>query len=80
MKITESDITIGELINRLNATGKSLETKARAFIIIEDEIAQTRENIRQAIEDFRREFVDIPPEEIEQIIAESRREVRAQKA
>ena len=77
MKITETDTTIGALIERLEATGKPRATKARAFIIIEDEGAQTREDIRESVAQFRASFKDISSEEIEQVIGESRRAVRA---
>ncbi len=80
MKITETNTTIGALIERLEATGKPRTTKARAFIIIEDGGAQTREDIRETVAQFRASFKDIPSEEIEQIIGESRRAVRAQKS
>ena len=77
MKITETNTTIGALIERLEATGKPRTTKDRAFIIIEDESAQTREDIREAMAQFRASFKDMPSEEIEQIIGESRRAVNA---
>ncbi len=77
MKITETNITIGALIERLEATGKPRTTKARALIIIEDESGQTREDIRESVAQFRASFKDISSEEIEQIIGESRRAVRA---
>ena len=79
MKITEKNTTIGALIERLEQTGKPLATKARAFILIEgDESDQPREDIREAVERFRMGFKDIPSEEIEQVIAESRQAVRSQ--
>lgn len=54
-----------------------METKVRAFIRIEeDDPDQPREAIREAVERFRMGFKDIPSEEIEQVIAESRRAVR----
>ena len=80
MKITETNTTIGALIERLEATGKPKTTKARAFIIIEDESSQTREDIREAVAQFRASFKDLPSEEIEQIIGESRRAVRARRS
>lgn len=79
MKITEKNTTIGALIERLEQTGKPLATKARAFILIEgDESDQPREDIREAVERFRMGFKDIPSEEIEQVIVESRQAVRSQ--
>ena len=66
MKIIETNTTIGALIERLEQTGKPLATKVRAFILIEDDGPdQSREDIR-----------DIPSEEIEQVIVESRRAAR----
>lgn len=77
MKIAETNTTIGALIERLEQTGKPLATKVRAFILIEDdEPDQSREDIREAVERFRMGFKDIPSEEIEQVIVESRRAVR----
>lgn len=79
MKITETNTTIGALIERLGQTGKPLSTKVRAFILIEeDESVQPREAVREAVERFRMGFKDIPAEEIEQVIVESRRAVRSQ--
>lgn len=79
MKITETNTTIGALIERLEQTGKPLATKARAFILIEeDDPVQPREDVREAVERFRMGFKDIPSEEIEQVIAESRQAVRRQ--
>ena len=79
MKITEKNTTIGALIERLEQTGKPLATKARAFILIEgDESDQPREDIREAVERYRMGFKDIPSEEIEQVIVESRQAVRSQ--
>ena len=77
MKIAETNTTIGALIERLEQTGKPLATKVRAFILIEDdEPDQSREDIREAVEQFRMGFKDIPSKEIEQVIVESRRAVR----
>ena len=77
MKITETNTTIGALIERLEQTGKPLATKVRAFILIEDdEPDQSREDVREAVERFRMGFKDTPSEEIEQVIVESRRAVR----
>ena len=77
MKIAETNTTIGALIERLEQTGKPLATKVRAFILIEDdEPDQPREDIREAVERFRMGFKDIPSEEIEQVIVESRRAAR----
>ena len=74
MKIAETNTTIGALIERLEQTGKPLATKVRAFILIEDdEPDQSREDVREAVERFRMGFKDIPSEEIEQVIVESRR-------
>ena len=79
MKITETNTTIGALIERLGQTGKPLATKVRAFILIdEEEPAQPREDVREAVERFRMGFKDISAEEIEQAIVESRRAVRRQ--
>lgn len=79
MKIAETNTTIGALIKRLEQTGKPLATKARAFILIEDDGPdQPREDVREAVERFRMSFKDIPSEEIEQVIVESRRAVRRQ--
>ena len=79
MKITEANTTIGALIERLEQTGKPLATKVRAFILIEDdEPDQPREDVRKAVERFRMGFKDIPSEEIEQVIVESRRAMRRQ--
>ena len=61
MKITETNTTIGALIERLEATGKPKTTKARAFIIIEDESSQTREDIREAVAQFRGRVLRIYP-------------------
>ena len=74
MKIAETNTTIGALIERLEQTGKPLATKVRAFILIEPD--QSQEDVREAVERFRMGFKDIPSEEIEQVIVESRRVVR----
>ena len=42
----------------------------------DDEPGQSREDVREAVERFRMGFKDIPSEEIEQVIVESRRAVR----
>ena len=50
MKITETNTTIGALIERLEQTGKSLATKVRAFILIEDdEPDQSMEDARETV-------------------------------
>ena len=74
MKITETNTTIGALIEQLGQTGKPLSTKVRAFILP----VQPREDVREAVERFRMGFKDIPAEEIEQVIVESSRAVRSQ--
>ncbi len=77
MKIIETNTMIGALIERLEQTGKPLATKVRAFILIEDDGPdQSRGDIREAVERFRMGLKDIPSEEIEQVIVESRRAAR----
>ena len=41
----------------------------------DDEPGQSREDVREAVERFRMGFKDIPSEEIEQVIVESRQAV-----
>ncbi len=83
---TELKTQVGELVNRVRLTGESYIVNQRGKpvaalvpLYMLEKHEQARRDFWKAVDEFRKEFEGIPPEEVEAEVAEAIAEVRAEK-